>query len=1731
MPTSAVKETRVPAIGAVPNDTPENLRLWLRSLVDLISIREGIKSSADLERAVLRKDLENLGLLAPQALIDQRIASYTGPFAGDRRRDGEAPPPVTAVAAEARGVYNLISWTNPTADEGDVSDAAYIAVYYSTGPTEIVAADPKSEAGVHLAGLVPWAGESFPHTDFSYLTSPIWYYVYVIDTSGNYSPVARLANGVGLVVTIRNTINYMLDALFGTENTYTNEIRFIGDAFTLAMPRSAIKAWAPRKSYTLGDVCAVPSEGYWTAQATLRAPGEDKGDWDDALAYVLGDVVYYVPLETFYIALQAVPPGTGAPETVPTYWQALVFPIAAPVWSSGESYAAGDLVQATVDSGGESTTAIYEALAAVGPIDTPPEQDLTHWEALWQQLTDSQLDKLELAHPVFRVASVDGIPTLGILGNIVADGTIAGRHILGETISADKLEAHDIFTWSIRTTNYAPGTEGLYINGETGQAEFNDIQLRVNWTTDVTGVDIPAVGATQNRFFYQNEDPTTDPENNCSHGDIWVDTDDANRLWTYDDDSAAFIHVAQTPEFDDVQETIDAIESDSIFSIPEKISFRPAWRSLVTQYEAVRRLALVLGLPTEDLDIAYTTTQTFLETTHTIFADPLSQTALAYANELEDTIRPLYEALAATTNNPRFSGEALITSRLLARWDFIPQPYTVDGSSRRVLDKSGWGNHSTEVAPREHLAILHDANCSRLWHLNSFPEAIATAYDEQTTGISLYAAPPVTMVPAYAGYWRYLENAATGSATCYTQLCTAVDAASAIGQAPTPAWTETISIEFISTLAAAPARTRSTIIARNASEYWGLLLDQSKADGAQHLYLYVGGADAPAAPANQHLLKANVQLNHPYLVTFDLHWGNDVGRCWVNGTLCWSGNISRSRTLVASQSVTIGCAVSGDTPDPTSAPHVFTGYVRNVRFVKNVLTQPHFAHCQFQDSVYEAVPRIHALSSTSTSSITVLDFTDTTADHEFVWNTVHGGSILSSTVEGLHIQLRSVVESSALLTDAAATLVTDVGETLVAAEGMGTPECWVVYRNAFTFDPSKLYKITVRAKQSASGSCVASFGIVGQNEEGFIVEPDGFVTESAYRGYAVAANTVTLPETFTTYEGYFGGVGTASTDTGTIENPTRLYNNPRVHSSAPKTAAPLLALHSGGLSDTVTIESLKIEEYKDTVVAVRAAATNFENLRSAVTIDHFSDRLQAALSGGVFAISFYAALTRPSATEYYTYRNLLRFGTEASAEEEAFRVIHHDDATEDAPTMHAGTLRVLSGQPNQYRGPTIRPLPGLTWADTTLHHYVVVASRSTSTTRLYLDGTLVASTLQGAADIAELQILTLLGRGNSCPHLDHIADVSILDWSGLSTADTDRLVTTLTVNYPGGRPKPTNVEWDKVVGHDWDFDQTGITLRDSLTGDYAKLSAGDIQYYYYNPSTLGHELYQSLRRAEFGTGQNAVSVDIPGLWKIPPNIHVTPTTLSTYIATDAASNQRIEVGYSNVEEIAPGTKRYRFTPIVRTVLDYAPPGNITWPGAEIVMTNAANGYAETVHETTYNFATGITGLTGSFFVDGMHGITYRSTYYGKGGLGVNALFGLYYELNGAARQYIWSEHVRNLRACNPKGGTEPPPFWPIGFTPIPADFNGETQSRSIRHLFAARATEAPGTIPFTLNLDPAIPHTVTIGMVLDTRLIYPPNMGQPYEMRFEVSDATFDYTADPGNIVSEGTVNWLAYGV
>ena len=114
-----------------------------------------------------------------------------------------------------------------------------------------------------------------------------------------------------------------------------------------------------------------------------------------------------------------------------------------------------------------------------------------------------------------------------------------------------------------------------------------------------------------------------------------------------------------------------------------------------------------------------------------------------------------------------------------------------------------------------------------------------------------------------------------------------------------------------------------------------------------------------------------------------------------------------------------------------------------------------------------------------------------------------------------------------------------------------------------------------------------------------------------------------------------------------------------------------------------------------------------------------------------------------------------------------------------------------------------------------------------------------------------------------------------------------------------------------------ELNSTGLTVGNTNNGDYCAINNGDINFYRYINGA--ERLTNSLKRIETGEVANAVESTIPGYWKNPPNVMVSPAGIASYSASYPGQTQTLQVSATNITQIGT-TGQYKFTPIARLVI-------------------------------------------------------------------------------------------------------------------------------------------------------------------------------------------------------------------
>jgi hypothetical protein len=139
--------------------------------------------------------------------------------------------------------------------------------------------------------------------------------------------------------------------------------------------------------------------------------------------------------------------------------------------------------------------------------------------------------------------------------------------------------------------------------------------------------------------------------------------------------------------------------------------------------------------------------------------------------------------------------------------------------------------------------------------------------------------------------------------------------------------------------------------------------------------------------------------------------------------------------------------------------------------------------------------------------------------------------------------------------------------------------------------------------------------------------------------------------------------------------------------------------------------------------------------------------------------------------------------------------------------------------------------------------------------------------------------------------------------------------------------------------------------------DFCKLSQGNLNFMYWDGTA--HQTYNSLKRVEVGlSAQNNVPVTIPGIWKQPPNIIVSPASIMSYNKNYASANQTLVCEASNLTQSG---LTYQFTPKAYLRLTEGSVGTaISMPATASGNSKGAWYYANSAARNTPNYTTDLT---------------------------------------------------------------------------------------------------------------------------------------------------------------------------
>lgn len=101
-----------------------------------------------------------------------------------------------------------------------------------------------------------------------------------------------------------------------------------------------------------------------------------------------------------------------------------------------------------------------------------------------------------------------------------------------------------------------------------------------------------------------------------------------------------------------------------------------------------------------------------------------------------------------------------------------------------------------------------------------------------------------------------------------------------------------------------------------------------------------------------------------------------------------------------------------------------------------------------------------------------------------------------------------------------------------------------------------------------------------------------------------------------------------------------------------------------------------------------------------------------------------------------------------------------------------------------------------------------------------------------------------------------------------------------------------------------EFNDVSLIVRNSATDDYAKLSEGDLEFYFKSGTT--YYPYKSVKKILPGTASNGVLFTIPGYWRTAPTIFPTVNSIALYDASYPAADQKMEISVDDPVEVSTG---------------------------------------------------------------------------------------------------------------------------------------------------------------------------------------------------------------------------------
>ena len=145
------------------------------------------------------------------------------------------------------------------------------------------------------------------------------------------------------------------------------------------------------------------------------------------------------------------------------------------------------------------------------------------------------------------------------------------------------------------------------------------------------------------------------------------------------------------------------------------------------------------------------------------------------------------------------------------------------------------------------------------------------------------------------------------------------------------------------------------------------------------------------------------------------------------------------------------------------------------------------------------------------------------------------------------------------------------GKVLRVGNNSGNDQLWLISSTQIPYDPSRMYRITVRARKTA-GSGVAYLGFAGVAADGStLVNVEGNATNSSQ--HYITASGVNIPSSWTTYTGFVSGHAATGTtgNSSTFDSPYQAHTNVRY-------IRPLILVNYEFVAGTTEIDNFILED-------------------------------------------------------------------------------------------------------------------------------------------------------------------------------------------------------------------------------------------------------------------------------------------------------------------------------------------------------------------------------------------------------------------------------------------------------------------------------------------------------------------------------------------------------------------------